>query len=278
MRIAIITSFKEKCTEEDFIIAKSFAEDGHKVDLLDFPINFNIDERYDLILLKNAWLLDKHTYRSYFDNLEQFLNEIKKTKCKLVSSQDGSLNFDKFGKKYLVDLYKNKYNVVPTIDDINNIGELPVVDEYIKKPYIAYDGFDMQQIRRNQLKNLKLQNEVLQPKLNFISEVQLYFINNKFQYALEYTPHKWPDYPLPHEFKPAKKYIEQAKEIIEINNATCSFNRVDFLRLNEKDMIMLEFADTNPNLSLPLLSKPTLNKFLKEFKKVIYSYIGSKRV
>ncbi len=276
MRIGIITSFRECCTEEDYIIAKSFAEDGHKVDLLDFPIESDFEKNYDLLILKNAWNLNENTYRNYFEELDKFINRIGKTECKIVSSTDGLLQFDKIGKKYLVDLYKKGYNVVPTIDNIKDIDKLPITDKYIKKPFVAYDGFDMKIIKQKELKNLQLNNEVLQPKLDFISEVQLYFVNNKFQYALEYKPSKWPNYPTPHEFKPLKKYIDQAKEIIELNNASCSFNRVDFLRLNEGEMIILEFADTNPNLSLPLLSEKTLKKFLKNFKAAIYNYMGLK--
>lgn len=276
MRIAILTSFKEDCTYEDYILAKSFSQDGHKVDLLDFPSNFDT-VNYDLIILKNAWLLDEKTYKVYFNELEKFSEKIKKSNCKLISSQDGKLNFDKYGKKYLVDLFTKGYNVVPTIDNVKNLDKLPIVEKYIKKPYIAYDGFDMEIINQDELKNLKLNNEVLQPKLEFISEVQLYFVNDKFQYALEYSPSKWPDYPTPHEFEPSQKYIDQATEIIKLNNASFSFNRVDFLRLNKDEMIILEFADSNPNLSLPLLSEKTLNKFLNNFKKAVYEYMEPKQ-
>ena len=132
----------------------------------------------------------------------------------------------------------------------------------------------MKIINRKELKNIELNKEVLQPKLDFISEVQLYFVNDKFQYALEYTPSKWPNYPTPHEFMPNQKYIDEAVKVINLNNASCSFNRVDFLRLNKEEMIILEFADSNPNLSLPLLSQETLNKFLKNFKTAIYIYMG----
>ncbi len=273
MRIGILTNFKECCTEEDYIIAKSFAEDGHKVDLLDFPVEFEFENIYDLFILKNAWDLNENTYKNYFDELDKFTNKLKKTRCKIVSSLDGLLNFDKYGKKYLVDLFKQGYNVVPTINNIKDIDKLPVVEEYINKPYVAYDGFDMKIIKKNELKNLKLNNEVLQPKLDFISEVQLYFINDKFQYALEYTPSKWPNYPTPHEFIPSKKYVDEAIKVIRLNNASCSLNRVDFLRLNQDQMIILEFADSNPNMSLPLLSKKTLSEFLKNFKQAVYKYM-----
>lgn len=273
MRIGILTNFNNGCTEEDFIIAKSFAEDGHKVDLLDFPINLDLQNVYDLLILKNAWDLNENTYKNYLTELDKMKAKLKQTQCKIVSSLDGKMDFEKYGKKYLVDLFNAGYNVVPTIDNIIDIAKLPEAKIYIKKPYVSYDGFDMQEIKRNNLKNLNLNNEILQPKLDFISEVQLYFINDKFQYALEYTPSKWPNYPTPHSFLPSKKYINQAIEIININGASCSFNRVDFLKLNDNDMIILEFADSNPNLSLPMLDKKTLNMFLQNFKHEIYNYI-----
>lgn len=273
MRIGILTNFSNGCTDEDFIIAKSFAEDGHKVDLLDFPINMDLQNVYDLIILKNAWDLNEKTYKNYLLELDKTIEKLKQSKCKIVSSFDGNMNFEKYGKKYLKELYYAGYNVVPTIDNLADINKLPKVEKYIKKPFVAYDGFGMNVIDSKKLKNIKLDNEILQPKLKFISEVQLYFIKDKFQYALEYTPSKWPDYPTPHMFKPSKKFINQAVEIIRLYGASCSLNRVDFLRLNKKDMVILEFADSNPNLSLPMLDDITLKKFLKNFKNEIYNYM-----
>lgn len=277
MRIGILTNFNNGCTDEDFIIAKSFAEDGHKVDLLDFPINFDFEKVYDLVILKNTWDLNEKTYKNYLQQLDKVISKLKQSKCKFVSSLDGKLNFEKYGKKYLVELYKSGYNVVPTISDIADIDKLPKVAKYIKKPFVAYDGFDMQVIDQDKLRDIKLDNEILQPKLDFISEVQLYFVNDKFQYALEYSPSKWPDYPTPHLFKPNKKYINQAAKVIELNGASCSFNRVDFLRLNKEDMVILEFADSSPNLSLPMLDNKTLKVFLQNFKDEIYNYVAQEK-
>lgn len=132
MRIGILTSFKDCCTDEDFIIAKSFAEDGHKVDLLDFPIDVDFQNVYDLIIIKNAWDLNEKTYKNYLTQLDKIVTKLKESNCKFVSSLDGNMNFERYGKKYLVDLYKAGYNVVPTIDDINDFNKLPDAEEYIK--------------------------------------------------------------------------------------------------------------------------------------------------
>lgn len=273
MNIGIITSFREVCTREDYVIAKSFAKDGHHVDLLDFPVNFPVEKYYDLIIFKNAWYLSADRVEQFFKDVQTLMKKIEKTNCKIVCSNDGKLKFNTIGKKYLADLYKQGLKVVPTIDNMKDINLLPKVDKYIKKPFVSYEGFGMQEIASKDLKNLKLKNEILQPKIDFISEVQLYFINNQYQYAVEYAPHKWPDYPTPHMFKPAQKYINEAKKLMDLNGATCSISRVDFLRVNENDMLLLEFADTCPNMNLLLIDRDVSEKFLDNFKKAVYDYM-----
>ncbi len=273
MKIAIITSFREVCTREDYTIAKSFSKDGHHVDLLDFPVTLPVEKYYDLIIFKNAWYLSEDKVDKFFKDTQTLMKRIEKSNCKVVCSNDGKLKFNTIGKKYLADLHKQKFKVVPTIDNMKDIELLPVVDKYIKKPFVSYEGFGMQEISRDELKNLKLKNEILQPKIDFISEVQLYFVNNQYQYAVEYTPHKWPDYPTPHMFKPAQKYINEAKKLMDINDATCSISRVDFLRVNENEMLLLEFADTCPNMNLLLIDREASEKFLKNFKKAVYEYM-----
>ncbi len=150
---------------------------------------------------------------------------------------------------------------------------MPRTEKYVKKPIIGYDGFDMLFIDFCDVNKIKLKNEILQPKLDIKSEVQMYFVNDKFEYALEYTPSKWPDYPTPKEVKPEAKDIEMALKFIKLNNLSCSFGRIDFLKLEDDSLIMLEMADSNPNMCLPHLSKETLNKFLFDFKKACYDYI-----
>lgn len=273
MNIAIITSFREVCTDEDYLIAKAFAEDGHHVDLLDFPVTFSVEKYYDLIVLKNAWYLSDDKVGQFFKDVQTLIKKIEKTKCKIVCSNDGKLKFNTIGKKYLAELYKQGFKVVPTIYDMKDINLIPQADRYIIKPFVSYEGFGMREVSRKDLKNLKLKNEILQPKIDFISEVQIYFINNQYQFAVEYVPHKWPDYPTPHMFKPAQQYIKEAKRLMELNGASCSIGRVDFLRINEKEMLLLEFADTCPNMNLTSIDKKSLEKFLTNFKKAVYNYV-----
>ena len=275
MKIAILTNFADDCCQEDFILAKSFAEDGNKVDLLNFPAEENTLKNYGIILLKNAWDLNERTYKNYFFEEEKFYNFIKKTKLILINTMDGKLQFSKNGKNILVDLFKKGYNVVPSINNINDFNLLPKSDKYIKKPIIGYDGFDMQILNFEQASKTTLKDEILQPKLNFKSEVQMYFVNDEFQYALEYTPSKWPNYPKPKEYIASDEEIKEATIFVKLNNLSCGFGRIDFLKLNDDKLIMLEMADSNPNMSLPLLHKKTLNKFLKNFKNAVYCYYNS---
>ena len=69
MNIGIITSFREVCTREDYVIAKSFSKDGHHVDLLDFPVTFPVEKYYDLIIFKNAWYLTADRVKEFFKDV-----------------------------------------------------------------------------------------------------------------------------------------------------------------------------------------------------------------
>ncbi len=273
MRIAILTNFNNGCTKEDFILASSFSKDGHKADLIDFPMVDGTEDNYDIIILKNSWDLNENTYKNYFKQEEDFFNKMIAKNKLVVSSLDGKLNFRENGKRVLVNLFKKGYNVVPSICNIEDFALLPQAEKYIKKPITGYDGFDMEFLSDEEAKTTTLHNEILQPKLKFISEVQVYFINEDFQYAFEYKPSKWPDYPRPTEISLSESDIEMAKSFIKLDGMSCAFYRIDFLKLENNKLILLEMADTNPNLSIPYLSKDTQKRFLNNFKNAVYKYI-----
>ncbi len=273
MKIAVVTNLYDECSDEDYIIAKSFAEDGHHVDILNFPVDHKLIKDYQLIVFKNAWDLNEKTYRNYFAQEAEFFKAVKKAKVPIVNTLDGKLDFATRGKRILVDLYKQGYNVVPTIDDMKELDLLPKSDFYIVKPTIGYDGFDMKKVSAKKISKVVLKDEVVQPKLSFKSEIQMYFVNGRFMYALKYSPSKWPDYPDPVEVKLNRSQIKMGEDLFKLYGLTCSFGRVDFLELEDGKLIMLEMADSNPNMSLPYLSKKTLNKFLTAFKKAVYEYM-----
>ncbi len=80
------------------------------------------------------------------------------------------------------------------------------------------------------------------------------------------------DYPTPHEITPSQDQIKDAQRFVRKNGAACSFNRVDYLRLEDDRLIVLEFADSNPHMAITELSEKTRNNFLKNFKNVVYDY------
>ena len=51
--ILILSNKKNKEVEEDKYIAKSFCEDGNKVDILWVDFDESLDEKYDVIIRRN---------------------------------------------------------------------------------------------------------------------------------------------------------------------------------------------------------------------------------
>jgi len=115
--------------------------------------------------------------------------------------------------------------------------------------------------------------DLIQPKLKFKSEVQCYFIGNKLMYVYEYTPSKYPDYPTPKLIMLNQKEKELACEFARISNLKVGFQRIDFLKLENDELILLEIEDNSPHMNIEELTSVFRNSVLAEYKKNIYQYI-----
>lgn len=77
------------------------------------------------------------------------------------------------------------YPVIPTIDDIENIGLLPETDAYVIKPKEGADSIGLEFLTEEELIKRDLDNDILiQPAIDFEYEVSFYFINDKFEYGI----------------------------------------------------------------------------------------------
>ena len=117
---------------------------------------------------------------------------------------------------------------------------------------------------------------LIQPKLKFKSEVQCYFIGEKLMYVYEYTPSKYPNYPIPKLIVLYEKENELACEFAKISNLKVGFQRIDFLRLENNELILLEIEDNSPHMNLEKLDEGFRNTVLNEYKRNIYKYLQGK--
>ena len=147
-------------------------------------------------------------------------------------------------------------------------------EEYVLKDNDSFgSGLGQRIVKANRLKTAFKSGDLIQPKLKFKSEVECYFIADKLMYAFEYTPSKYPNYPKPKLINLNKEQESLAYEFAKESNLKVGFQRIDFLKLENDELILLEIEDNSPHMNLEELTDSLRKTVLLEYKNNIYKYI-----
>ena len=170
--------------EEDLFLTSELRKDFNLVICNPKDMNSFTDD-FDLTIFRNAGPV-----ANFKDEYELFRNNVKLKNLKTYNSFNGKGDMN--GKDYLIELTKKNFDVIKTIDTINDFSKLPEVETYVIKPKDGADSIGMEFLSKEVLlrrvdKNDK--NTLIQPLINFEYEVSFYFIDKEFQYAL-YAPDK----------------------------------------------------------------------------------------
>jgi hypothetical protein len=262
-----MSNFLNEEVDEDILIAKSFVEDGHNVCITGINYDEKLEDVYDIFIKRNTWFEDEAKMAKYMIESDAVAERLS-AKGKRRVNFNG--NFDRNGKNYLAELYKKGFQVVPTVNNLNDIGKLDT-DLYILKPKDGYDGFGQQKVTEKELKEKFNKSYVIQPAVDFQSEVQFYFVGTKAQYALEFKPSKIPIYPTPTIYDFSEKELALAQSFANLNKSLVGVQRIDFLKLKDGRLLLLEIEDYAPHLELTSVNKKLQDRFLKDYKDLVYS-------
>ncbi|WP_195948693.1 hypothetical protein [Clostridium saudiense] len=245
--------------EEDLFLTSELRKDFNLVICNPKDMNSFTDD-FDLTIFINAGPV-----ANFKDEYELFRNNVKLKNLKTYNSFNGKGDMN--GKDYLIELTKKNFDVIKTIDTINDFSKLPEVETYVIKPKDGADSIGMEFLSKEVLlrrvdKNDK--NTLIQPLINFEYEVSFYFIDKEFQYAL-YAPDKNRRWELK-EYKATKEDLDFANSFIEWNNINHGIQRVDACRDNNGKLLLVELEDLNPYLSLLDISPKLRDKFVKKLK------------
>ena len=245
--------------EEDLFLTSELRKDFNLVICNPKDVNSFTDD-FDLTIFRNAG-----PAANFKDEYELFRNNVKLKNLKTYNSFNGKGDMN--GKDYLIELTKKNFDVIKTIDTINDFSKLPEVETYVIKPKDGADSIGMEFLSKEVLlrrvdKNDK--NTLIQPLINFEYEVSFYFIDKEFQYAL-YAPDKNRRWELK-EYKATKEDLDFANSFIEWNNINHGIQRVDACRDNNGKLLLVELEDLNPYLSLLDISPKHRDKFVKNIK------------
>lgn len=269
IKILIVTDIDNPGLKEDTFIAQSFIRDGHHVTIARQDYDEELDNLYDIILLRNIWHLDSNNYQKHKNNIVSLK---KRLKTKNILTINLYSKFDDSGKLYLKELYKYGYPVIPTETSISYFDKYNDNSTFLLKPINGYDGYGIVEINKKDIVNNG--NYIIQPKVDFIKEVEFYFINKKFQYVLEFVPSKKPVYPIPKLYNYTKEELEIAQSFANMcDEKFRGVQRIDFVKTLDDKLLLLEIGDSAPYLNLNSLDEKSREKFIDEYKNMVYEQI-----
>lgn len=137
-------------------------------------------------------------------------------------------------------------------------------------------GLGQRYIRREEVITEFNSRYIIQPRLKFKSEVQCYFVENELMYTYEFSPSKYPDYPEPQMINLTQEELEVVQEFVKVANVKTGFLRLDFLRLLDDSLVLLEIEDNCPNMDLDKLDLELREKVINKYKESVYKILREK--
>lgn len=243
--------------EEDIYITSQL-KDQYDVALCHPKCSEGFEKDADLIVFRNTGGVSG--FREIYDS---FVQRVKENGLNTFNTFDGKA--DMRGKQYLLELTRQNYPVIPTVDTPDDFSILPKTDRYVIKPKDGADSIGLEFLTKAELESRNLTDGVMliQPAVDLEYEVSFYFINDKFEYAL-YAPDKRKRWELK-----AYPYTEDdiafAKRFIEWNTIKRGIQRVDACRTKDGRLLLVELEDLNPYLSLLEVDEQTREQFMQDF-------------
>lgn len=244
------------CEEDIYITSR--LKDNYDVALCHPKCSEGFEKDADLIVFRNTGGVSgfKETYDS-------FVQRVKVNRLNTFNTFTGKA--DMRGKQYLLELTRQNYPVIPTVDTIDDFSILPETDRYVIKPKDGADSIGLEFLTRAELESRQLTDgtTLIQPAVDLEYEVSFYFINDIFEYAL-YAPDKAKRWELK-SYPYTEDDIAFAKRFIEWNTIKRGIQRVDACRTKDGRLLLVELEDLNPYLSLLEVDEQTREQFMQDF-------------
>ncbi len=206
----------------------------------------------------------------YQTEYEAFRKRLLARETAVYNSLDGRA--DMRGKQYLVELTRQGFPVIPTVEAAEEVDRLPRVETYIVKPRIGADSIGMRSIGSGEIETIDFREVLLQPRVDIRYEVSFYFVDDRMQYAL-YAPDnakRWKLEP----YEPSPEDLRFARGFIEWNAMKHGIQRVDACRTRDGELLLVELEDLNPYLSLLDLEENVRQRFLDSFRRSLACALG----
>ena len=269
--ILILSNPNDIYAKEDEILADSFRKDGNNVVIKWLDYDESLDNTFDVVLKRDTWAVKEQDIPKYEKYNNLLKERIKNKPIKKVNFFEVGCN----GKKYLIDYFKKGLPVIPSFDNLKQAKDLRNFEDYILKPLNSFgSAFGQKSVNKENLEKEFKEGLMIQPKIKFKSEVQCYFVEDELLYTFEFKPSKYPDYPEPTIIELTKEEKDLVYKFVNETNIKVGFQRIDFLRLEDDRLLLLEIEANATFMDLVFLEENLRNQVIEKYKQSVYKYLS----
>lgn len=271
-KILILSNCQGSGLKDDSLLQEAFQADGNEVTLDTVFYEESKDELYDVIIRRNTWVSKVEDTDALYQQNQILIQRLQEKSKKTVNL----LGLDGAGKGYLCEMFQQGYQVIPTVASLEKRNALPDVETYVVKNIKSFGNGLHQKFVSKDLLSLPehyQEGDIIQAKMNFVAEVQCYYVGKQLVYTYEYRPSKYPDYPEPSFIQLTDEEKALADSMAQWSGLEYGFQRIDFLRLADNSLLMMEIEDHAAFMNLQRLPEALLSEVLRKYKENIYEYL-----
>lgn len=216
----------------------------------------------DGVIIRNIW--PTHEYAEEWEDVKTYLRA-----SDLPIYNPLGWKGDIEGKNYLVTLYSKGYPVIPSVDRVSDIGQIPRVEHYWIKPKKSCDGIGAKRVTRDELYRMNPHGYIIQPFLEFEYEPSFFFVDGQFHHAIS-TPHRLLDDRVVR-YAPSLADLEFATRLARWTDFDYGIQRIDAVRTKDGILLLTEIENLCPYLYLGEVDPTTRQSFLDSIRKSMSS-------
>lgn len=251
--LLFLTNLNNDAPEEDIYLSNILRKHFHII--VAHPVDgVQIAENVDGIIVRNIW--PTHEYKKEW---KEIIERLRTLNIPIYNPLSGK--GDIHGKDYLISLTKNSYPVIPSVDSLSRINELPHTSNYWIKPKEGCDGFNAKKINKSELEQEQLNDYIIQPYIIFEYELRFFFVDNQFSHVIR-QKHRLNDR-VAKLYKPSKKELSFAQQFVDWNKLPYGIQCIDAIKTRE-GLLLTEVEDISPYLYIQEVPSEIQQRFTQK--------------
>lgn len=214
----------------------------------------------DGIIIRNIW--PTHEYGEDWEDVKSCIR-----RSELPVYNPLTFKGDIEGKNYLVELSRDGYPVIPSVENIRELAKLPSSAHYWIKPKRSCDGFGAAKLTIDELIRERPTDHIIQPFVEFEYEPSFFLIDNKFHHAF-WERHRLHDDRV-FSYVPTKEDLEFVRRFVEWADMPYGIQRIDAIRTREGNLLLTEVENLCPYLYLRENGERTRRSFMEAIRQSI---------